>query len=302
MSSETLQALPIVTGPTSRLETCVASEVVYRSAALQVVHWDCQHDGEALRAERSHTTYVLSIVHKGMCTAHDGSWDVLLDSSTALLHRPGAAYRTMHPHGCIDSGWSVAFRRDLAEDILERCGALHGSWDRPSALLSSGPARARLDRFIAVERARHGQAVDPLFMDELWLQLLADIAVQRPDASLTMRRATTGRMHRNLVDRAREYLHVHAQDAVQLEDVARAVGASTFHLCRVFKIWTGCSIHEYLKQLRLTATLEALASGKQPLSRIAVENGFYSHSHFSTVFARELGCSPRDVRRSISPK
>ena len=51
-----------------------------------------------------------------------------------------------------------------------------------------------------------------------------------------------------LQERFREKLH--------LDDVARALYVSTFHLCRLFKEETGLPIHHYLTRLRLREAVE----------------------------------------------
>jgi len=83
------------------------------------------------------------------------------------------------------------------------------------------------------------------------------------------------------------------------EDVAAAVGVSQFHLARVFRAETGTSLHQYLLRIRMERALTRLGEGERQLSRLALELGFSSHSHFSAVFRRHFGESPARARAAM---
>ncbi len=85
-------------------------------------------------------------------------------------------------------------------------------------------------------------------------------------------------------------------ERVTLDDVARAVHVSPFHLARIFQQQTGVPVHRYLTQLRLRASLERLDSD---LTVVALELGFSSHSHFTDAFRREFGRSPSEMRKIL---
>ena len=88
-------------------------------------------------------------------------------------------------------------------------------------------------------------------------------------------------------------------ERVTLDDVARAVHVSPFHLARIFQQQTGVPVHRYLTQLRLRASLERLADGAGDLTAVALELGFSSHSHFTDAFRREFGHSPSEMRKIL---
>jgi AraC family transcriptional regulator len=47
----------------------------------------------------------------------------------------------------------------------------------------------------------------------------------------------------------------------------------------------------------LREALEPIAEGKTDLSELAAGLGFSSHSHFTAAFRKELGLSPREVKK-----
>lgn len=125
-------------------------------------------------------------------------------------------------------------------------------------------------------------------------------AVERAGGMLTTRRRNPARARRDYVTDAKALLQQRFRETLRLDDVARSLHVSTYHLCRIFKEETGVPIHRYLNRLRLREALESLAAGAADLTDLALSLGFASHSHFSNAFRKEFGISPRDVRRLAS--
>ncbi len=82
--------------------------------------------------------------------------------------------------------------------------------------------------------------------------------------------------------------------------IARVLGTSPFHLAHVFRAEIGCAPHQYLMQLRVVEAMVRLRAGAPDLSRLALELGFCHHSHFTSVFRRTIGYTPRQVRRMLT--
>src|SRR5262249_34326152 len=68
---------------------------------------------------------------------------------------------------------------------------------------------------------------------------------------------------------------------LSLRDLAAAVDCSVFHLCRVFRSFVGTTIHRHRSELRLRASLDLLDSNEHDLTRLALDLGYSSHSHFT---------------------
>ncbi len=105
------------------------------------------------------------------------------------------------------------------------------------------------------------------------------------------------RRRRDYAREARLLLQQRFRERLRVEDVARALYVSTYHLCRLFKEETGVSMHRYLNQLRLQYALQTLVRGEAELSELAQEIGFSCQSHFTRAFRKEFGISPGKVRR-----
>ncbi len=101
---------------------------------------------------------------------------------------------------------------------------------------------------------------------------------------------------RTLVDRARHRLVSCPGLSHRLSDVAESLGVSAFHFARMFRAETTLSVHQYLLRVRMARALQRLSCSDVDLSRLALDLGFSSHSHFSATFHKQFGASPAQVR------
>lgn len=94
-----------------------------------------------------------------------------------------------------------------------------------------------------------------------------------------------------------EYLGEHCTDKFDLGRIAAASGLSKYHLDRVFKQAVGLSPHCYLTALRLEKAKHLLSESNRPIAEIALELGFSDQSHFTNVFKRFIGVTPKAYRQ-----
>jgi AraC family transcriptional regulator len=108
----------------------------------------------------------------------------------------------------------------------------------------------------------------------------------------------SARARRRYVQDAQSLLQERFRERYRLEDVARELYVSPFHLCRLFKQETGMSMHRYVNRLRLRAALEGLADGVD-LAELALSLGFSCQSHFTSAFRKEFDMPPGEARRLV---
>jgi transcriptional regulator GlxA family with amidase domain len=78
--------------------------------------------------------------------------------------------------------------------------------------------------------------------------------------------------------------------------LAQAAHLSQFHFCRLFKLTTGESPHAYLLRRRIERAKELLVGATLPLVHVAGAVGFQTQGHFTEVFRRHTGTTPRRFR------
>lgn len=92
------------------------------------------------------------------------------------------------------------------------------------------------------------------------------------------------------------FIHEHIADNIQIEDLAALLHMSPSHFARAFKNATGHPPHFYLTTERLRLAQSMLSEGSLPLIDIAARVGFQTQQHFTAVFHRYVGCTPRAFR------
>jgi AraC-like DNA-binding protein len=101
---------------------------------------------------------------------------------------------------------------------------------------------------------------------------------------------------RDLCEHVAYLLRQHIDGRVTLSEIARAVGYSEFHLCRVFRRTMGLPIQAFHRELRLRHALALVLDTHQPLAAIALDTGFASQAHLTTKFCARFGVTPGRAR------
>jgi AraC family transcriptional regulator len=84
-----------------------------------------------------------------------------------------------------------------------------------------------------------------------------------------------------------------------LAQIGAELGHSPVYLTQVFQQVEGLPLYRYQLRLRLARALELLPH-YDDLTSLSLDLGFYSHSHFSTAFAKAYGCPPSKFRQAAS--
>jgi AraC family transcriptional regulator len=108
-------------------------------------------------------------------------------------------------------------------------------------------------------------------------------------------RASAGLAPRKL-DQVRAHIEQHLAEALLVEQLAAVVHMSPFHFARLFKLATGTSPHAYVTTQRVERAKELLRGGNLALVEVAAAVGFQTQGHFTEVFHRFAGVTPRRFR------
>jgi AraC family transcriptional regulator len=225
---------------------------------------------------------------------HVGGPAVLTNANHVMFYTRGQRYtRRLHD----PSGDRCIFVRMPTRLIA---AVTNGRDEFPFAL---GPSSARtyLAQRIVLSHLRAGEP-DPRFVDEILALTIARAIADAFAVHLRAysRRSTTAAMHHELVEAAKELLTTRLTERLPLSFFARELYTSEFHLSRLFHNATGFSLHQYRNHLRLRRALETIESGAAPLSSLAHELGFASHSHFTDSFRHVFGFPPSAVARWLT--
>jgi len=89
---------------------------------------------------------------------------------------------------------------------------------------------------------------------------------------------------------------------VTIDEVSRAIGASTRTIRRRFEAHAGLSWRSYLLQARILKAMALLALPEQSILQISLQVGFNSLNAFGRAFTTQIGESPSSYRRRITAR
>ncbi|MEV6106867.1 AraC family transcriptional regulator [Streptomyces sp. NPDC051940] len=107
---------------------------------------------------------------------------------------------------------------------------------------------------------------------------------------------TAGPGARTLADRARDA--VLAEQALRLEDLARALDVSPAHLSRTFRHHMGMTLGRFRNRVRVDRALDRLQDG-DALAAVAADLGFADQAHLTRVVKAETGSPPGALRAAV---
>jgi AraC-like DNA-binding protein/quercetin dioxygenase-like cupin family protein len=85
----------------------------------------------------------------------------------------------------------------------------------------------------------------------------------------------------------------------ELDDLARAAGASSRTITRLFPAETHLTFKEWRQRARILASIELLDSGKTPVTEVAGRLGFSSAAAFGHAFRQVLGITPGEFMNRL---
>jgi AraC-like DNA-binding protein len=93
------------------------------------------------------------------------------------------------------------------------------------------------------------------------------------------------------------YLYDHFSEELSLKQVADRFHISGSHLCSLFKLATGMSLHQFIRSIRIMKAQELLERGYS-VTEVHTATGFGDLSHFIRAFRRHVGVSPKSYAKA----
>jgi AraC-like DNA-binding protein len=94
-----------------------------------------------------------------------------------------------------------------------------------------------------------------------------------------------------------QMIHERYAEPLTVHEMAEKAGVSRSQFGRLFKKMFGLSPHDYLKSVRVNAAAKLLRETSKKTTDIALETGFYDHSHFTKTFTDIMGLVPRAYKK-----
>jgi AraC family transcriptional regulator len=114
-------------------------------------------------------------------------------------------------------------------------------------------------------------------------------------------RQRDGRLPQGRLRTVVEYIEEHLDAGPSLEQMAAVARLSVYHFSRQFKAATGMPPYQYVLVRRVERAKQLLQAGTDlSMAEVAARAGFSDQSHFSQLFKRIVGVTPRQFRKPAS--
>jgi AraC family transcriptional regulator len=271
------------------------SRLLFQSPLVQVGDFSCPTAHPKFEDSGPTDGYDFVFPRTAVWIQHEGRDAFVADSNVVPLYNAGHPYRRRQiSHEGDRTDWfSVA--PSLLREMLEPRDPRAADANRQLFRFDFArvtPQVFRAQRAIVLH-VRAEERPDALYVEESAIGALDAVLTELYSRARFSH--VTGK-HRELAESARAHLNATFADQDGLEVLARSVGASVFHLCRVFRQYSGLTIHRYRSELRLRKSLELVAETGDDILTTAMALGYSSHSHFTSAFRRAFGMTPSEFR------
>jgi AraC family transcriptional regulator len=275
--------------------------VVFESPLVRVGRWRCPADHPHFLDSGPSSDALFVFPRESVWIEHEGRAPFVADPNTVTYYNKGQCYRRrmLSDRGDHCEWFAVAPEAIAGTLATHEPAAI----DRPDAPFpfTRGPSDpdSYLRQRMVFHHVSRQRTPDRLFVEEAVLGVLSDVATLAYAHEPPRGQRTRPRSDIDAIESARDVIARRFKENLSLADVAREVGASVFHLARMFKARTGFTLHAYRNQLRLRAALDRLRDPGGDLIDVALDLGFSSHSHFTESFRRTFGKTPSAVRETL---
>lgn len=278
--------------------------IVTRGRRTTIGEFRCPLGHPAFRDSGPISDCIVVFPRTSVWIRHEGSKPFVADPTVATIYNRGQRYERFPIAGDGDRCDWFGVDDNLAREIAGTFDAAAGDDERPFRFewAPSSPQTYVRQRAL-LRRAERGE-LDALAADEEVMGIVAEVLSQAyargPERAASPRGGAKRRRALAAAACAELARAPHLNRSVQ--EIAAAIGASPFHLCRVFRACMGRTMHDYRAELRVRLAIEMLEDSRTAanLSRVAHDAGFASHSHFIRAARRYAGATPSALRASIA--
>ena len=276
------------------------SQVVFESGLIRIGAFRCRRDHPLFHeAGQPTATCFFVFPRTAVEIQHEHEAPFIANPNVVTFYNPGQAYwrNAISREGDLSDWFSFepTFALDFIREI-DPCIEKRPAWPFFRSHAWSDAATYLLQRRLFT-RIRSGTVIEPLAVEESVVELLDRVtrsAYRNRELHLL---SSITRRQRDAAHDIETVLSRPPEEQLTLRKIAGEVSLSAYHVCRLFRRATGKTLHEYRSQFRLRTSLTRLLESTQPLTDIALDCGFSSHSHFTDRFQHAFGETPSWLRK-----
>lgn len=98
------------------------------------------------------------------------------------------------------------------------------------------------------------------------------------------------------VEEIQQYVKTHIYENITREDLAKHLYVNPDYMSRQYKHNTGETLGHYITREKMKKAAEILISSNKSVGDVGIMLGFSNFAHFSKLFKRVMGCTPKEYR------
>jgi AraC-like DNA-binding protein len=288
-----------VSGITLSRNLCVTGLVSAFHAHLPA---DFRYAGE------SHKAWEFVYVERGAVKARADHKSYLLKKGELVCHKPDE-FHDIHPyHGDADiiifcfycDAEAMAFFQNKILFVNQRQKQYFNDIAALSSALFLPKSPLDIAKDGGMDRNPSATAeTEQLMLNTLELLILSLMTAEGTERQKRVESYALHLQRKTLTADIARYLEDNLGQKILLPDISRHVSYSPTSIKRIFREEMGCSIMQYVTDLRV-ARAKALLLHSMPVTEVAALVGFDTVNYFSTVFKKQTGMTPTEWRQNAT--
>ena len=231
-----------------------------------------------------HESFSLGIVEKGQRVIQLKSGeDFVISAQECFILNPNQPHSCMTGEGENHDYWVISIAPVLVYDV---CNKISG---QGKGCVATFPHVRITDP--AIYRGFSAwikkQTFNKPMNDDEFIKLLRNLI-----SSHVVFSTTPNPIQHSIVKEACDYIETNVNRVVRLNEIADMTHASPFYLNRVFREEIGVPPYTYLLQTRIKKSIELLLK-TDSITEAAFTLGFSDQSHFTRLFKKDIGITPK---------
>ena len=235
----------------------------------------------------------MALVTSGSFRYRTDAGEGILYPGAFLLGNAGSCYECGHEHSHGDRCLALHIDHEIFAEIAAGSSGSNRCHFRTAVL----PAVADLAP-VSVSLHLASLPQPKLALEETILAAVGTVARAVGTNHTRPRRPKAAAIRR--MTAAIDYIETQLATDLSLTELSAYVGMSKYHFLRTFTQASGMTPHQYILGRRLRAAAIALRANKEPVARIALDQGFGDLSTFNHYFHRVMGVTPTTSVEIIS--
>lgn len=208
-----------------------------------------------------------------------------------LIMRPGEAHYIDIDLSVPYTRLAIHFETDLFDNFDINKELLRPFTDRDSGKFNLyGPSDFSNDNYKTYIKSLCSPAINRK------LHTISNIIVMLNDICIAFENKKESIDEDTRIQKILTYINSRITQQISLDEICRQFYMSKSQLCRIFKICTGSTIHEYITAKRMVIAQSLMRSGQSP-SKIYADCGYSDYSAFYRAYIKRFGISPNKTSK-----